>query len=108
MLFSRRLRGIIGIATTWGVALSALATTVLVGALAIGVVPSSIFGPREIVAVAIRTLLGGGFAGGLFAALFAGAERRRTLATVAQTRVALWGFLGGATLPALGSVRLGA
>jgi hypothetical protein len=97
----RRLRGLLGIATTWGVALAALATTVLAGGIAIGVVPTSVFGLRQVIAVAIQNFIVGAFAGSVFSLLFAGAERKRSLATVSMPRVALWGFLGVAIPVAL-------
>jgi len=97
----RRFRALLGIATTWGVAFSAFATTILVGGLAFAVFPISVFGPRQIVAVAIQNFLIGAIAGGLFALLFARAERNRTLDTVSMSRVALWGFLGVAIPAAL-------
>jgi hypothetical protein len=90
----RRLRGILGIATTWGVAFSVIATTLLIGGLTIGLFPGSVFGPRQIVSVAIQNFFMGGLAGTLFSLFFAGGERRQTLETLSMARVALWGFLG--------------
>ncbi len=97
----RRFRGIFGIAVTWGIALSTLATGSLALGLATGLVPSSIFGARELVAVAVRGLLVGGVAGGLFAWLLARRERGHSLATLSTRRVALWGFVAAGSLPAL-------
>ena len=102
MADSRRFRGIIGTAITWGVALSALATGTLALGLATGLVPSSIFGARELVAVAVRGLLLGGVAGGLFGWLLARRERGQSLATVSSRRVAVWGFIAaGSVAPIL-------
>jgi hypothetical protein len=98
---SRRFRGIFGIATTWGIALSTLATASLALGLATGLVPPSIFGARELVAVAVRGLLVGGVAGGLFAWLLAHRERGHSLATLSTRRVALWGFVAAGSLPAI-------
>ncbi|HEX4681591.1 MAG TPA: hypothetical protein VH277_02715 [Gemmatimonadaceae bacterium] len=86
---------------TAGVALSAFATGTLALGLASGLVPSSIFGPREIIVVAVRAFVGGAIAGGLFTWLVAGAERGHTLSTVSPRRIALWGGLATATLPLL-------
>ena len=98
---SRRFRGIIGMAITWGLALSTLATGSLALGLATGLVPPSIFGARELVALAVRGLLAGGVAGGLFAWLLARREGGHSLATLSTRRVALWGFLAAGSLPIL-------
>ena len=90
----QRLRGLVGIATTWGVGLSAIGTTLLVGGIAAGVIPGAFFGPREIIAVAVRNFVMGATAGVLFAMLLARGERRQTVATLSLRRVAGWGFLG--------------
>jgi len=94
-------------AATWAVALCTLATTTLVGGLIIGVIPSGIFGPREVVAVALRTLIAGAVAGTVFSALFSGAERRKTLASLSTRRVAVWGFLGATLIPLVSVAVLG-
>jgi len=98
---SRRFRGIFGIATMWGVALATLATGSLALGLATGLVPPSVFGARELVAVAVRGLLAGGVAGGLFAWLLAQRERGHSLATLSTRRVALWGFVAAGSLPVI-------
>ena len=90
----RRLRGILGIATTWGVAFSVVATTLVVSGVVTRLFPVSIFGPRQIAAVAVENFLMGGLAGTLFSLFFAGGERRQTIETLSMPRVALWGFLG--------------
>jgi hypothetical protein len=41
----------------------------------------------------------GAFSGAVFATLLLGFERRRSIDTLAGRRVAVWGALGGATLP---------
>lgn len=92
---SRRLRGMVGLALTWGVGLAALATGALALGLATGLVPSGIFGARELVAVAARGLLVGGVAGGLFGWLLSRRERGHSLATLSTRRVAVWGFVAG-------------
>ena len=96
MNISRRLRGALGVAITWGVALSVVATSCLVAGIAAGLVPSSIFGPWQVVEGALRAFIGGALIGGLFSAALMTAERRRILATLPGRRVALWGFLAGA------------
>ncbi len=102
MADTRRFRGMIGTAITWGVALSALATGTLALGLATGLVPSSIFGARELVAVAVRGLLLGGVAGGLFGWLLTRRERGHSLATLSPRRVAVWGFIAaGSVAPIL-------
>src|SRR5689334_11239562 len=90
----RRLRGLLGIATTWGVAFSVMMTTLLIGRLALGLPHGAHFGVRPIVVAAIEFFLMGGLSGTLFALFFARGERRQTLDTLSMSRVALWGFLG--------------
>lgn len=96
-----RARGILGLAATWGVALSALATSALVIGLATGVVPDSIYGVRELAAVAIRGLLVGAISGGAFAWLLTMRERHETLSTLSSRRTALWGSIAAASVPLL-------
>lgn len=95
----RRFRGIFGMAVTWGVALSAIATSTLAIGLTTGVVPTGIFGSREIVALALRGLAVGGVAGGLFAWLLSRREQHRSIETLPSKRAALWGTIaaGGGT-----------
>jgi hypothetical protein len=95
-----RFRGIVGIAATWGVALAAFATVPLALGVATGVVPSAIYGPRELLALAVRGVLLGGVVGGLFAWLLARRERGHSIATLSTRRVAGWGFVA-AGLPAI-------
>ena len=108
MAIIRRLRGAVGVGVVWGVAFSTLATTLLLGGLAGGVIPSIVFGPREVVSVATRAFVVGGLAGMVFAAALASAERQRTVANLSIKRVALWGFLGAACVPAIFAVATGA
>jgi hypothetical protein len=108
MAIIRRLRGALGVGVVWGVAFSTLATTLLLGGLAGGVIPSIVFGPRDVVSVAIRAFVVGGLAGMVFAAALASAERQRTLANLSIKRVALWGFLGAAGVPSILAVAMGA
>ena len=95
-------RGVLRISLTAGAVLSALATGALALGLATGLVPSSIFGARELVAVAIRGFVAGVGAGALFSWFVVREEHGRTLATLSTRRVALWGGLatGGVFLSA--------
>lgn len=94
MAIRQRLRGLLGIAVTWGLGVSVLATTILLGGLATGLIPGGVFGPRQVVTVAVRNFVAGAVAGVLFGMMLASAERRRTVATLSMRRVAGWGFLG--------------
>jgi hypothetical protein len=94
-----RFRGMLRMSLTAGAALSALATGALALGLATGLVPSSIFGPRELLAVAIRGLGAGAVAGGLFSWLVARGGRGKTLSTLSTKRVALWGGLAMGSVP---------
>ena len=100
MMIPRRVRAIFGIATTWGTAFAALATTMAVGAIALDYFPSHIATPGIVLAIGIRGFITGAISGTIFATVFARAERRQTLATLSTRRVALWGFIGGAAVPA--------
>ena len=89
--------------------MSAIATSALVIGVVTGLVPSSIFGIRELVAVAIRGFGAGAVAGGLFAWFVARGARRQALPALSGRRVALWGglatggvfFLAGLTAPGI-------
>jgi hypothetical protein len=90
---AHRFRGLVRTSFTAGITMSAIATAALALGLATGLVPSSIFGARELVAVAIRSFGAGALAGGLFAWFVAHGERGQTLSTVSTRRVTLWGGL---------------
>ena len=66
MGFLRRLRGLVGIATTWGVAFSIMMTTLLIGRWALGGFHGFVLGPRQITVALIEFFLMGGLAGTLF------------------------------------------
>src|SRR5215207_3144496 len=100
MTIMRQIRAVSGIAVTWGVAFSALATTTLLAGIAFDAIPSRFFGAPIIAAIVLRSFVGGALAGTIFATVFARAERNRTLATLSTGRVALWGFIGAAAIPA--------
>lgn len=96
-----RIRGVIGMAATWAVGLSVLATSLLLGGLAVGVVPSDIFGPAQVVDLAGRSLLAGGLAGALFAIGLARTGRSTAFSELTDRKVALWGLCGGIAIPAV-------
>ena len=80
-------------ALTWAVGLTGLATSLLVGGVLLDIVPASVYGIRELVAVAVRAFAVGGAAGALFAMVLARQERDSTFATLRRGRVAAWGFI---------------
>ena len=96
MGFLRRLRGVLGIATTWAITFAVAGTALLVGRSVLGLFfPGGVvFGPRQIIVSAVELFFMGGLAGTLFSLFFASGERRQTLETLSMPRVALWGFLG--------------
>ena len=99
----RRVRGILGVSVTWGVVWGVLGSALSAALLwwtsrhdaaleMPGVVAS-----LPTMFVFWSTL--GAFSGAVFATLLLGFERRRSVDTLAGRRVAVWGALGGATLP---------
>src|SRR5262245_42495767 len=98
---THRFRGLLRTSFTAGAVLSALATGTLALGLVTGLVPSSIFGARELIAVAVRGFAAGAVAGGLFAWFVARGERGKTLLELSTRRVALWGGLATASIPLL-------
>src|SRR5262249_50222032 len=91
-----RLRGVIGVGTTWGVCFSALSSLLFLVARLSGSLPVEVFGSRMVVAIAARGFVVGALSGAVFSLVLTAAERRRTLAGLSAGRVALWGFLGTA------------
>ncbi len=98
----RRLRGVLGIAATWGAAFAAVGAVLglgLVLAIASGALPPSPNG-REGLYVAIllsraaRWATIGALSGIVFAGTVMVAERRQTLASLSARRFARWGLLG--------------
>lgn len=89
---TRRYRGLVRTSLTAGIVMSAVATGALAIGLVTGLVPSSIFGVRELIAVAIRGFGVGAVAGGLFAWFVARGARDQELSALSARRVA---FLGG-------------
>jgi len=90
---AHRYRGLVRTSLTAGTVMSAIATGALAIGLVTGLVPSSIFGVRELIAVAIRGFVAGAAAGGLFAWFVARGARGRGLSALSTSRVALWGGL---------------
>jgi hypothetical protein len=99
MNITRRLRGLVGMATTWGVCFSTLSSLLFLVARLSGKLPVEVFGTRIVLAIAGRGFVVGALAGAVFSLVLAAAERRRTLSRLSYARVALWGFLGTAALP---------
>jgi hypothetical protein len=99
-----RYRGLVRTSLTAGIVLSALATGALAIGLATGLVPASIFGARELVAVAIRGFSAGAVAGGLFSWFVRRGERGQSLSTLSASRVALWGGLAAGSVPLLAAL----
>lgn len=98
MLSTLRARGVLRTATTWAVGLSALASTLLVGGVVLGLVPAEVFGIRELVALAARTFVAGGVMGTIFALSVARREHGHRLAELSYSRLGASGFLGGTAL----------
>ena len=98
----RKLRGAIGLATTWGVAWAAIfaAIVTVVGFLD----PNSIDPGEGPVRVAMIGAVYGLVSGAVVAVLFAVAERRKTLRDLSLGRAALWGAIGTAVFPLLTQV----
>src|ERR1043166_8309060 len=90
---TRRYRGLVRMSVTAGTAMSAMATGVLAVGVITGLVPSSIFGIRELMAVAIRGFVAGAVAGGLFGVFLARGVRGQAWSELSGRRVALWGGL---------------
>jgi hypothetical protein len=99
MNITRRLRGLVGMATTWGVCFAALSSLFFLGIRLAGSLPLEMFGARAVIAIAARGFVFGALAGALFSLVLVAAERRRTLSGLSSGRVALWGFLGTAVIP---------
>jgi len=81
-----------------------VATGALAVGLATGLVPDSIFGARELIAVAIRGFSAGAVAGGLFSWFVRRGERAPNLSTLSSSRVALWGGLAAGSVPLLAAL----
>ncbi len=93
----RRLRGIAGIGTLWGLAGAVVGT--------LGGLAAAVFGGAPLLAAVANFGLGGGGVGFLLGTTFAGVltmmERRRTLDELTPGRAAFWGALAGSAFPAM-------
>jgi hypothetical protein len=93
----RRLRGLVGVGTTWGVAWATIGA--LIG-LVVGVVS-----PETVAGSVVEWALGLGAYGLLsgvgFGGLLAYHESRKTVAELSPGRAALWGVLGAVLVPIL-------
>jgi hypothetical protein len=104
---TRRYRGLIRMSLTAGAAMATVATGALAIGLATGLVPTSIFGPRELIAVAIRAFGFGAVAGGVFAWFVSRGAHGQTLLALSTRRVAWWGGLATASVPLLALLAAG-
>jgi hypothetical protein len=94
-------------AATWGVALMLFSTTLLIVGVLSGFVPSSIFGIRELVSLALRSLIVGGMLGAIFAVAVSRTGRHASFDTLTIGQVARWGFLGAVGIPLFLTLALG-
>lgn len=98
----RRLRGMLGMGITWAVGWAIV--MFIIGTI-IGVVdPDSLDAGEEPWRLAMIVGFVGLLSGTAFAAIFAGAERKKSIRDLSVLRSALWGALGGAALPLLTSM----
>ncbi len=101
MFVLRRIRGLVAIATVWGVALAAIGTAFILAGFATGwishIAATSWTQWVTLTArVAARDFLLGAASGTAFGMLLATAERRRTIDSLSLRRVGVWGFLASA------------
>lgn len=95
----RKLRGMIGMGLTWGVAWAAI-FYVIISIVAVVDPPSIDAGEQP----AFLAAFGGAFgfiSGAVFGLLLSLAEGRRKLLDITPARAAIWGALGAATLPVI-------
>lgn len=101
MSWARRLRGIVGTALVWAVAWTVGGVAVTIGALLARTSPSTLrFWITALTSASVIWTIWGGVSGAAFASVLAIAERRRRVADLSMRRVAAWGALGGAAVPA--------
>lgn len=101
---AHRYRGLVRTSLTAGTVMSAIATGALAIGLATGMVPSSIVGVRELIAVAIRGFGAGALAGGLFSWFVARGARGKVLSGLSSWRIALWGGVATGSVFLLGGL----
>ena len=107
MMLLRRLRGVLVTAFLWAAVwgpLGCLIAVALVLSSRAQVVGLS-FGNAMLAVLAFYGLWGT-VSGGVFAVALSIAERQRRIEELSMGRVALWGAVGGAALPAIGSVAI--
>ena len=97
-MLSRRVRGFLGVMTTWGVVFSALGAASFTAIILSGRFPAEV-GYRFIPIVALRGFIAGALSGALFAALLVARKRSQTVSTISIRRATALGFIGGASLP---------
>jgi hypothetical protein len=100
MLFLRRLRGVIGTAVTWGTSWAAVGLAL--GSIALRFVPPGVLPADALLQTTMRWGILGAVSGASFAIALSLAEKQRAHAVDELTgrRVAWWGAVGGAVLPA--------
>lgn len=106
-MLSRRVRGFLGVMTTWGVVFSGFSVVSLTALFLSGRIPDQI-DFRVISIYVVRGFLTGALSGALFAALLRGRKRSQTVSTISIRRVTVLGFIGGASLPLLTMLASGA
>ena len=95
----RKLRGMLGMGLTWGVGWGMV--LFMIGTV-IGIVdPDSIDAGEEPWRISLLVGSVGFVSGSLFALIFSGAERKKSIRDLSVLRATLWGALGGAALPLL-------
>jgi len=103
MTIWRRVRGVLGVSVTWSLAwgiLGSLWSAPLLWWTSRHDAAFEIFGVVGILpTMFVFWSVLGAFSGAVFASLLLGFERRRSMDNLVAGRVALWGALGGATLP---------
>jgi hypothetical protein len=97
-MLSRRLRGFLGVMTTWGVVFSAFGVASFTAIILTGRFPDAI-GYRFLPMVALRGFIAGALSGALFAALLVARNRSQTVSSISMRRATALGFVGGASLP---------
>lgn len=99
MAILRKLRGIAGMALVWSAGF--VAFWLVLGTIIRIVDPPSIDAGEGPFAMAPLFALLGAIAGTVFGLTVAFGERRRTLADLKLSRMAIWGAMGGAAMPLL-------
>lgn len=93
MFSAVRARGILGTSAAFAIGLSGIASIVLIAGVEVGLVPATVYGIRELVAVAARAALAGAAIGALFAGVVAWRARGVRLDALRYRVLAGVGFL---------------